>query len=232
MNPETDGPVEQRSGAPGEYVADRPAGPAPGIEGASPQEQGTPLEEAPDGPPDRAPEAKRRWRSGVLGTLVEIVVIVAAAFAIALLVQAFIVKPFTIHQVSMRPTLQESDRILLNRLVYHFRRPARGDIIVFHSPINADEDLVKRIVGVAGDRLAVSGGKLWLNGVAQDEPYLLEQGFSGEMAETVVPDGDVFVMGDNRNNSGDSRLFGPIPTDVIIGSAIVVYWPISHWKTL
>jgi signal peptidase I len=160
------------------------------------------------------------------------VVIVAAAFAIALLVQAFIVKPFTIHQVSMRPTLEEGDRILLNRLVYHFRAPARGDIIVFHSPINDNEDLVKRIVGVAGDRVAVTGGKLYVNSVAQNEPYLLEQDFSGEMAETLVPTGEVFVMGDNRNDSGDSRLFGPISTTSIIGSAFVVYWPIGQWKTL
>ena len=216
MRLETDGAVEQGQGAP-------PQEP--------PYEQGAP-QGAPDGSPERAPRARGRWRSGLLGTLVEIVIIVAAAFAIALLVQAFIVKPFTIHQVSMRPTLQEGDRILLNRLVYHFRQPARGDIIVFHSPITEGEDLVKRIVGVAGDRIAVSGGKLWINGVAQNEPYLLEQDFSGDMDEMVVPAGDVFVMGDNRNNSGDSRLFGPIPTNVIIGGALVVYWPIGHWKTL
>jgi len=160
------------------------------------------------------------------------VVIVVAAFAIALLVQAFLVKPFTIHQVSMRGTLEEGDRILLNRLSYHFRDEARGDIVVFHSPINTEEDLVKRIVAIANDRVAISGGRLYVNGVAQDEPYLLEQNFSGEMPETVVPAGQVFVMGDNRNNSGDSRLFGPIPTDTIIGSAFLVYWPIGHWKTL
>jgi signal peptidase I len=182
--------------------------------------------------PQGTPAAMGRKKSGLLGTVIEIVVIVAAAFVIALLVQAFIVKPFTIHQVSMRPTLEEGDRILLNRLVYHFRQPARGDIIVFHSPINDSEDLVKRIVGVAGDRVAVTGGKLYVNSVAQDEPYLLEQDFSGEMAEVLVPTGEVFVMGDNRNNSGDSRLFGPISTKRIIGSAFVVYWPIGQWKTL
>ena len=182
--------------------------------------------------PEAAPTPKGRKKSGLLGTVIEIVVIVAAAFVIALLVQAFVVKPFTIHQVSMRPTLEEGDRILLNRLVYHFREPARGDVIVFHSPINDTEDLVKRIVGVAGDRVAVTGGKLYVNGVAQDEPYLLEQDFSGEMAETLVPSEEVFVMGDNRNNSGDSRLFGPIPTTSIIGNAFVVYWPIGQWKTL
>ena len=209
MNWETERPPEQPPERPAEPLA-------------------TPPRESPEG----MPPAKGRKTSGLLRTVVEIVVIVAAAFAIALLVQAFLVKPFTIHQVSMRPTLEEGDRILLNRLVYHFRKPARGDIIVLHSPINADEDLVKRIVGIADDRLSVSGGKLYVNGVAQNEPYLLEQDFDGEMPETVVPPGDVFVMGDNRNNSGDSRLFGPISTDSIIGGAFVVYWPIGHWKTL
>jgi signal peptidase I len=177
-------------------------------------------------------EAPRANKSSILRTIIEIVVIVSAAFVIALLVQAFLVKPFTIHQVSMRPTLQEGDRILLNRLTYRFRAEHRGDIVVFHSPITAGEDLVKRIVGIAGDRVAVSGGKLYINGVAQNEPYLLEQDFSGEMPEILVPVGDVFVMGDNRNNSGDSRLFGSIPTSSIIGEAFMVYWPISHWKTL
>jgi signal peptidase I len=177
-------------------------------------------------------ETPKQKRSSVTGTIVEIVVIIAAAFVIALLVQAFLMKPFTIHQVSMRPTLEEGDRILLNRLSYRFRAEARGDIVVFHSPINIDEDLVKRIVAVENDVVAVSGGKLYVNGVAQDEPYLLEQDFSGEMPETRVPAGHVFVMGDNRNNSGDSRLFGPISTESIIGSAFLVYWPIRHWKTL
>ena len=217
MNWEPEHPGDRVVESPVDPPAERPAEPP----ATSPSES-----------PEGTPPANGGKTSGWLRTVVEIVVIVAAAFAIALLVQAFLVKPFTIHQVSMRPTLEDGDRILLNRLTYHFRGPARGDIIVLHSPISMNEDLVKRIVGVAGDRLSVAGGKLYVNGVAQDEPYLLEQNFDGEMPETTVPSGEVFVMGDNRNNSGDSRLFGPISTDSIIGSAFVVYWPIGHWKTL
>ena len=173
-----------------------------------------------------------RHKSSAWRTVIEIVVIVAAAFAIAMLVQAFLIKPFTIHQVSMRPTLQEGDRILINRVVYHFRDPKHGDIIVFHSPVTEGEDLVKRVVGVAGDRIAVSNGKLYVNGVAQNEPYLLEQNFAGDYPETVVPAGHLFVMGDNRNNSGDSRFFGPIDTSLVLGKAFVVYWPIGQWRGL
>jgi signal peptidase I len=117
-------------------------------------------------------------------------------------------------------------------LTYHFRDPEAGDVVVFDSPINEDEDLVKRVVAVGGDTVAIHDGSLYVNGAAQDEPYLLEQNFRGEEAETVIPPGSVFVMGDNRNNSGDSRIFGPVSIDSIIGKAFVIYWPISHWAGL
>jgi signal peptidase I len=164
--------------------------------------------------------------------VIEVVIIVAAAFAIAMLVQAFIVKPFTIHQVSMQPTLQERDRILLNRLSYHFRDPERGDVVVFHSPMVKGEDLVKRVIGVPNDRVAVKDGDLYINGAIQEEPYVLDSEMLDEDQEVLVPEGHVFVMGDNRNNSGDSRFFGPIETDSIIGCAFCVYWPIRHWRGL
>ncbi len=205
-----DQPAEERPFEPG---AERQPGPAPALA----KEPGT---------------AKTARKSSVARTVVEALVIIAAAVVIALLVQAFLVKPFTIHQVSMRPTLEEGDRILINRLAYRFGEPSRGDVVVLHSPVNADEDLVKRIVALAGDTVAVSDGRLYLNGVAQQEPYLLEEYIQGDMPETVVPQGEVFVMGDNRNNSGDSRMFGPVGTDSLIGSAFVVYWPIGRWKTL
>jgi len=176
----------------------------------------------------RARKAAKKKR-GTWGIVIEIVIIAAAAFAIAMLVQAFLFKPFTIHQVSMRPTLEEGDRILINRVVYHFRDPKNGDVVVFDSPVVEGEDLVKRVVAVAGDRVAVNDGDLYVNGVAQEEAYLLEQDFAGEYPEIEVPEGQVFVMGDNRNNSGDSRSFGPIEVDRIIGCAFVIYWPIGHW---
>jgi len=185
-------------------------------------------------PAARGEEARRtaKKKRSAVGMVIEVVVIVAAAFAIALLVQWLLIKPFTIHQVSMQPTLMEGDRILINRLTYHFRDPQAGDVVVFNSPINKDEDLVKRVVAVEGDEVAIHDGSLYVNGVAQEEPYLLEQDFRGEETEVLVPAGQVFVLGDNRNNSGDSRIFGPIPRDSIIGSGFVIYWPIRHWGGL
>jgi signal peptidase I len=177
-------------------------------------------------------EKRAKGSRRLLKVLIEIAVIVAAAFAIAMLVQAFIIKPFTVHQVSMKPTLLEGDRILLSRLTYHFRDPKAGDVVVFHSPLHEGEDLVKRIVAVAGDRVAVHAGDLYVNGLVVEEPYLLEPDFGGELREQVVPPNHVFVMGDNRDESGDSRLFGPIDTDLIIGEALCIYWPIGRWRGL
>jgi signal peptidase I len=179
-----------------------------------------------------ADASARKKKRSALGIVIEVLVIIVAAFVIAMLVQAFLVKPFTIHQVSMLPTLEEGDRILINRLTYHFREPRAGDIIVFQSPLNSHEDLVKRIVAVAGDRVSIEQGVLYVNGEPVEEPYLLERPFAGAFPETEVPPGHVFVLGDNRNNSGDSRLFGPVDEKAIIGTAFLIYWPIGHWGTL
>jgi signal peptidase I len=172
-----------------------------------------------------------RGHRGLLGTVIEIVVIVAAAFAIAMLVQAFLVKPFTIPSVSMQPTLLVGDRVLVNRLTYHFRDPKRGDVVVFRSPLKA-EDLIKRIVAVGGDTVEVKDGALYVNGQRQVEPQLLDQNILGVFPATKIPEGDMFVMGDNRNDSGDSRVFGPVSVKTIVGRAFCVYWPIGHWRGL
>jgi len=186
------------------------------------------------GPPVRTytVHKKEQKQRTALSTAIEIVAIVLAAFVLAMLVQLFVVKPFTIHQVSMRPTLEDGDRILLNRLSYHFRDPEAGDVVVFHSPMNAGDDLVKRVVAVSGDTVAIRDGDLYVNGDVVNEPYLLDQDFRGSLPETVIPEGQVFVLGDNRDNSGDSRIFGPIDVDSIIGCAFAIYWPVGHWGGL
>ena len=205
----------------------------PWVDGkAVPAYQGERVGEVDGGASDNAEEGQGRRRRGLLRALLEIVIIVGAAFAIAMLVQTFLLKPFTVHQESMEPTLLEGDRILLSRLTYHFRGPKAGDVVVFDSLLNESEDLVKRVVAVAGDRVAIEDGDLYVNGVAILEPYLFTQDFAGTMPEQVVPDGHVFVMGDNRDVSGDSRSFGPVPIDRIIGEALCTYWPIGRWRRL
>ena len=168
-------------------------------------------------------------RNGTLRWVIEVVVIVAAAFVLALMVQQFLVKPFAIPSPSMEPTLMEGDRVLVNRLVYHFRSPHRGDVIVFHPPERPGSDpFIKRVVAFGGDTIEVRDGYLYVNGVRQEEEYILGYPIDGEFAETKIPEGYVWAMGDNRNNSGDSRVFGPVGEDAIMGEAFAIYWPLSH----
>jgi signal peptidase I len=145
------------------------------------------------------------------------------------LIQQFILKPFTIPSPSMEPTLVQGDRVLVNRLAYKFRDPKPGDIIVFHPPgVEDSEPYIKRVVAVENDTVAVHDGALWVNGVAQEETYIKEYPIIGDFPETKVPADCVWAMGDNRNNSGDSRVFGPVSEDAIIGVAFAIYWPPSH----
>jgi signal peptidase I len=164
----------------------------------------------------------------LLHSLLEIVVIVAAAFVLALLIQQFVVKPFSIPSESMQPTLTKGDRVLVARFVYRFGEPKPGDVIVFHPPTSPKEEYIKRVVAVGGDRVSVHDGKLWINGKAMNESYINEKVMVGTFPEITVPEGSVFAMGDNRNNSGDSRVFGPVPKSSILGTAFFLYWPLTR----
>lgn len=161
--------------------------------------------------------------------MVEAIIIVAAAFLLAFLVQQFIVKPYTIPSPSMEPTLETGDRVLVNRLSYHFRSPKVGDVVVFRPPgQDGAEPFIKRVVAVAGDKVSVHDGILYLNGAAQGEPYVKESPMRGELGEVTVSAECVYVMGDNRNDSSDSRVFGEVSQERIVGVAFAIYWPPRH----
>ncbi|OFW60601.1 MAG: signal peptidase I [Actinobacteria bacterium RBG_16_64_13] len=182
---------------------------------------------------EQAPPAARR-RDNALRWFLEVVVIVAAAFLLALLVQQFVLKPYAIPSPSMEPTLVQGDRVLVNRLVYHFRSPRIGDVIVFDPPghVNGEPPLIKRVVAVGGDTVTVDDGVLWVNGVEQDEPFIKEHPIAEDYPEVTIAPGYVWAMGDNRNNSGDSRMFGPVSEEDIIGEAFAIYWPLRHMRGL
>jgi len=155
-----------------------------------------------------------------------VAVIVAAAFVLALLIQQFVLKPYVIPSPSMEPTLVEGDRVLVNRLTYLFRDPRPGDIIVFRPPgYEGSDPFIKRVVAIGSDTVSVHNGVLWVNGKAQDEPYVKEYPIADDYPEVTLASGYVWAMGDNRNNSGDSRVFGPVSEDAIIGVAFAIYWP-------
>lgn len=174
------------------------------------------------------PALRREQGSSLLSSLVEVVIIVGTAFVLALLIQQFVVKPFYIPSESMENTLLKGNRVLVNRFVYRFTDPKPGDVVVFHPPSSPKEDYIKRVVAVAGDTVAVRDGKLYVNGVAKDEPYLKQQFIEGTFPATRVPAGKFWAMGDNRNQSGDSRVFGAVEVNKILGKAFMIYWPVTR----
>ena len=162
------------------------------------------------------------------GGFLEFLIIVLVAFALVFgFVRPFILEAFYIPSESMVPTLEVGDRVFVNKFAYRFWEPERGDIIVFRSVEGEGEDLIKRVIGVSGDRVAVRNGALHVNGEPQEESYLrdgrpLDRGPNGP---TRLSEGEVFAMGDNRANSRDSRFFGPVPLENIEGEAFVIFWP-------
>lgn len=132
---------------------------------------------------------------------------------------------------SMVPTLQNGEFVLVNRLAYRLGVPQRGDIIVFHFPPDpASQDLIKRVIGLPGDHVVVDRGIVSVNGISLSEPYIAASPiYTGDW---VVPVNNLFVLGDNRNDSSDSHSWGMLPLDQIVGKAVFVYWPFSDWKVI
>jgi signal peptidase I len=162
--------------------------------------------------------------------LVEFLIILLISFALVFgFIRPFVMEAFWIPTESMVPTLLVGDRVFVNKFIYRFKEPHRGDIVVFRSVERGGEDLIKRVVGLPGDEIAVRGGKLFLNGEPQREPYVNKQ-FPDRsfFSQTMVPKGYVFVMGDNRANSYDSRRFGPVPEKNIEGEAFLRFWPLGR----
>jgi signal peptidase I len=186
-------------------------------------------------------------------SLIELVITVAIAVGLALLIQAFVVKPYRIPSGSMEPTLSIGQRILANRLINH---PSVGDIVVFHPPAGADpasatcgnpnqgaghnqpcgtptpqessQTFIKRVVAGPGDTVAIRDGHVYRNGVREKDSYILQCGGDPSCnfpTPVKVPPGDYFMMGDNRGASDDSRFWGPVPDKWVIGIAFFTYWP-------
>jgi signal peptidase I len=161
------------------------------------------------------------------GGMLEFLVILLVSFVLVFgFVRPFVVEAFWIPSASMVPTLKYGDRVLVNKFIYRFTEPERGDVIVFKSVEGDGQDLIKRVVGVPGDEISVRRGKLFVNGELQREPYVNKKYPDRSFyASTTIPEGHVFAMGDNRANSQDSRVFGPVPKENIEGEAFLRFWP-------
>ncbi|WP_028544073.1 signal peptidase I [Paenibacillus taiwanensis] len=148
------------------------------------------------------------------------------AIGVSLVIQKVAYAQIIVHQHSMELTYHEGDRLLENKWLYHFTKPERGDVVILQDPVEPIR-LIKRVVGIAGDKLELRQGKLIVNGVEQIEPYISSPTFPVQVQfPIVVPEGTVFVLGDNRGNSKDSREFGAIPLSLIEGKVIARLWPL------
>ncbi len=172
--------------------------------------------------------------------LLSMIVFVGAIFGLAYLLNVFVIQPYEIPSGSMETTIMTGDKVMAEKVSYRFSEPKAGDIVTFQDPQVSSRTLIKRIVATAGQTIDIKGGKVLIDGQALDEPYTNgEQTYELATANNVrlsypytVPEGYVFVMGDNRTNSQDSRYFGAVRISTIEGHAFLVYWPFSHFSTL
>ena len=227
------------------------AGYSPGT--TTPVEDQTPTTEVPPPPPPRKHRGSF-WK--------ELPVLIVIAFAIALLIKTFLLQAFFIPSASMEPTLKVGDRVLVEKLSYTFGEPDRGDVVVFERevaglvnappaedepfyvdivnafkelfgfPTGSEQDFIKRVMAVGSDRIEGRDGTVYVNGEPVEEDYLPEGTETSDFSEVQVPEGMIFVMGDNRSNSDDSRSFGPIDANKVVGRAFVLIWPPSDVGTV
>lgn len=212
--------------------------------------------------------SRQSARRGVLLFLRDVVVIVVAALVISFLIKTFLIRSFYIPSESMEATLLVNDRIIVNQLVPEVVPLERGDVVVFRDPggwltavpqpprtpleevvdgvltfvglsaSDSDEHLIKRIIGLPGDRITCCNdlGQLSINGVPLDEPYVTlppdTVAVSGQDFQEDIPEGTIWVMGDNRYDSSDSRINGVVPIDDVVGRAVVISWPLDRWQWL
>jgi signal peptidase I len=184
-------------------------------------------EQAPPGEPPK-PSGTR--------VAVEWVVILLGAVVVAFLVKTFLLQAFYIPSASMDPTLKVKDRVLVNKLSYDFHDVHRGDIIVFKSPpgeSNSEiKDLIKRVVALPGETVEAHDGHVFVDGKRIDDSYLVKGVTTSSFQPQKIPPNSVWVMGDNRGNSKDSRFFGPISEDLIVGRAFIRVWPLTSFGFL
>ena len=148
------------------------------------------------------------------------------ATAASVFIIAFLYQPVRVEGTSMLPRLEDSDRLFINKFVYHFKSIERGDVVVFHYPRDPEKSYIKRVIALPGDRLRIDDGRVYVNGTLLREPYVPSRyRDSRSMAESTIPAGCYFMMGDHRSISSDSRDFGPVERSLIYGKAFFVYWP-------
>lgn len=179
----------------------------------------------PSGPSPAAkePPPQTLRKSSIVGLLLRDLLIATVA---SVLMITFLYLPVRVEGTSMLPRLEDSDRLFINKFVYHLSAIQRGDVVVFRYPRDPEKSYIKRVIALPGDRIRIDHGTVWLNGKPLKEEYVpAKYRDSRSMPEMVVPEDSYFMMGDHRSISSDSREFGPVNRDLIYGKAVFVYWP-------
>ena len=212
-----------------------PGAPGDGAEGEVPGPVRATRTDPPVAGPDPAAAAPARPHRS-RRTIIEWGAVLVVAVIAAVLLRTFVVQPYFIPSGSMEPTLKVGDKVLVNKLSYHLHGVHRGDVVVFKRPPNDYapdiKDLIKRVIGLPEETISAQGGHVYINGRELAEPWLPKNVVTTNFAPVHVPAGNYFVMGDNRSNSADSRVIGPIPGNLIVGRAFLIVWPVGRIGTL
>jgi signal peptidase I len=175
---------------------------------------------------DSNPKSKR---SSCVGFIIDTVETILLALVLFLAINALSAR-VRVENVSMKPTLQPGEFLLVNRVAYKLGEPDIGDIVVFHAPGGSELDYIKRVIGVPGDEVRVEDGTVFVNEQPLYESYIAEEpNYTGSWT---IPTGSYFVLGDNRNNSSDSHLWGFVPEEDLVGRALLIYWPLDQFTLL
>lgn len=164
----------------------------------------------------------------VIRELVETVVI---ALVLALTIRTFVVETILVDGQSMETTFHDGERLLINKFIYYFRPPETGDVVVFRFPDDPRRDFIKRVIARAGQTVEIRGGQVYVDGVPLHEPYVRGP-WHYDLRRTTIREDAIFVLGDNRNNSQDSRYFGQVPVKNVKGMAFLRFWPLDRFAVI
>jgi signal peptidase I len=172
---------------------------------------------------------KKDRRSGCLGLTLDTIETVLLALVLFFGINAVSAR-VRVENISMKPTLNPGEFVLVNKIAYKIGKPSIGDIIVFHYPKDPTQDYIKRVIGRPGDNVVVENGKVTVNGTVLSEPYIAAS--PDYRGQWTVPTDSLFVLGDNRNQSSDSHSWGFVPLNLVVGKALFIYWPLEEFQVI
>ncbi len=174
---------------------------------------------------DTAPQLRRELRGWTRD--------LAVALGLALVIIIFLYQPVKVEGTSMNPLLSDQERIFINKFIYHFEPIDRGDVVVFWYPLDRSKSFIKRIVGLPGETVEIRSGNVYVNGKELADQFVPPSYLDGSTYGPIeITQDEYFVMGDHRDSSNDSRVFGPVPRQYIYGKAVFAYWPVDHFGSL